>query len=277
MQLVNPDRSTFRGCQPLATAGVESAAPVPLGLSVGGIPLSLHISDPALAESARRRYAKFLELEHLAGGLSVQLQPTGTAPPEAAQFTYRLDEATLMLEETGALFLGVQNEYRLDSLIRILLSLLLLEERGFLLHAATITRNGRAFVFTGRSGAGKSTIASIAPEDCVLTDEISLVRLFDGEWHAFGTPFWGEFRGMGSNRRVPLAGIYQLVQAKKNYAQQLEPAAALRALLPNILFFSSETHRTKQLLDILTGLVGQLAVFRLCFLPHAEFWRVIDT
>jgi hypothetical protein len=245
-----------------------------LGLSVGGIPLSLHVSDPVLAESARRRYAKFLE--EVAGGLSIQLQPTSAAPPETAQLTYRLDETTLMLMDKGALFLGVQNEYRLDSLIRILLSLLLLDQGGFLLHAATIVRNGRAFVFTGRSGAGKSTIASFAPEGCVLTDEISLVRLFNGEWHAFGTPFWGEFRGIGSNRRVPLAGIYQLVQAKKNHAQRLEPAAALRALLPNVLFFSSETRRTKQLLDILTGLVGQLAVFRLYFLPHVEFWRVIE-
>jgi hypothetical protein len=274
MQLANPDRLTFRGCQPLATAAVKSAAAAPLGLSVGGIPLSLHVSDPVLAESARRRYAKFLE--EVAGGLSIQLQPTSAAPPETAQLTYRLDETTLMLMDKGALFLGVQNEYRLDSLIRILLSLLLLDQGGFLLHAATIVRNGRAFVFTGRSGAGKSTIASFAPEGCVLTDEISLVRLFNGEWHAFGTPFWGEFRGIGSNRRVPLAGIYQLVQAKKNHAQRLEPAAALRALLPNVLFFSSETRRTKQLLDILTGLVGQLAVFRLCFLPHVEFWRVIE-
>jgi hypothetical protein len=274
MNLANPDRRTFRACQPPATPAVESSASVSLGLSVGGIPLSLHISDPALAESARRRYAKFLE--PVAGGLSIQLPPTGAAPPEAAQFTYRLDEATLMLVDNGALFLGVQNEYRLDSLIRILLSLLLLDQRGFLLHAATIVRNGRAFLFTGQSGAGKSTIASFAPEDCVLTDEISLVRLFNGEWHAFGTPFWGEFRGIGSNRRVPLTGIYQLVQAKKNHAQRLEPAAALGALLPNVLFFSSETHRTKQLLDVLTGLVGQLAVFRLCFLPHVEFWRVIE-
>jgi len=133
-----------------------------LGLSVGGIPLSLHVSDPVLAESARRRYAKFLE--EVAGGLSIQLQPTSAAPPETAQLTYRLDETTLMLMDKGALFLGVQNEYRLDSLIRILLSLLLLDQGGFLLHAATIVRNGRAFVFTGRSGVGKSTIASFAPK-----------------------------------------------------------------------------------------------------------------
>jgi hypothetical protein len=274
MQLVNLDALAFRRCQPLAAGSAESAAPVPFGLSVGGIPFSLHVSDPVLAESARRRYATFLE--RLPAGLSVQLQPTGAAQPEAAQFTYRLDEATVMLAESGALFFDVQNEYRLDSLIRILLSVLLLEERGFLLHAATVIRNDRAYVFTGPSGAGKSTIASFSPEGCVLTDEISLVRLFDAEWHAFGTPFWGEFRAVGSNRRVPLAGIYQLVQAKENHAQRLEPAAAVRALLPNVLFFSSEKRRTQQLLDILTGLVGQLPVFRLCFLPHAEFWRVIE-
>jgi hypothetical protein len=245
-----------------------------LGLSIGGISLSLHISDPDLAESACRRYSAFLEPS--AGGLSVQVQPAYAAPPEVAQFTYPVDEATLLLLENSAFFLGVQNEYKLDSLIRILLSVLLLKERGFLLHAATVIRDGRAYIFTGRSGAGKSTVASLSPEGSVLTDEISLLRWFNGDWHAFGTPFWGEFRAVGANRYVPLAGIYQLVQAKENRAQQLEPAPALRALFPNVLFFSSETHRTQQLLDILTGLVRQFQVFRLGFLPHTEFWRVID-
>jgi hypothetical protein len=69
------------------------------------------------------------------------------------------------------------NPYSIDSVLRILHSLLLAREGGFLVHAASAIRNGRAFLFAGVSGAGKTTISRLAPPDVVLlTDEISYVR-----------------------------------------------------------------------------------------------------
>jgi hypothetical protein len=71
------------------------------------------------------------------------------------------------------------NPYSIDSVIRILHSLFLAREGGFLVHAASAIRNGRAFLFAGLSGAGKTTLCRMAPPDVVLlTDEISYVRPF---------------------------------------------------------------------------------------------------
>jgi len=69
------------------------------------------------------------------------------------------------------------NPYSIDSVLRILHSLFLAREGGFLLHAASAIRNGRAYLFAGVSGAGKTTLCRLAPPDVVLlTDEISYVR-----------------------------------------------------------------------------------------------------
>ena len=69
------------------------------------------------------------------------------------------------------------NPYSIDSVLRILHSLVLAREGGFLVHAASAIRNGRAFLFAGVSGAGKTTISRLAPPDvALLTDEISYVR-----------------------------------------------------------------------------------------------------
>jgi hypothetical protein len=69
------------------------------------------------------------------------------------------------------------NPYSIDAVLRILHSLVLAREGGFLVHAASAIRNGRAFLFAGVSGAGKTTISRLAPADVVLlTDEISYVR-----------------------------------------------------------------------------------------------------
>jgi ABC-type iron transport system FetAB ATPase subunit len=71
--------------------------------------------------------------------------------------------------------------------LRILHTLLLAAEGGFLVHAASAVRNGRAFLFAGLSGAGKTTIAGLAPPDAtLLTDEISYVRKLDDHYYAFG-------------------------------------------------------------------------------------------
>ena len=69
------------------------------------------------------------------------------------------------------------NPNAIDGVLRILHSLILALEGGFLVHAASAVRNGRAFVFAGVSGAGKTTISGLAPPDVVLlTDENSYVR-----------------------------------------------------------------------------------------------------
>ena len=46
------------------------------------------------------------------------------------------------------------NPYSIDSVLRIVHTLLLARSGGFLAHAASAVRNGRAFLFAGRSGAG---------------------------------------------------------------------------------------------------------------------------
>ena len=79
----------------------------------------------------------------------------------------------------GARFVFVQsaNPYSIDSALRIIHSLILARQGGLLVHAASAVRNGKAFLFAGVSGAGKTTISRLAPPDAtLLTDEISYLR-----------------------------------------------------------------------------------------------------
>jgi hypothetical protein len=133
-----------------------------LNISIGHMPLSILIPGANLRQRALARYQEFAG--ESADGLPVVLR--NGAPNHARlarndpNFSYILDEASMLLDSSGAEFHGVRHEYALDSLLRILLTMVLLPQRGFLLHAATVVRDGRAYVFTGRSGAGKSTVAA---------------------------------------------------------------------------------------------------------------------
>src|SRR5580704_5326760 len=246
---------------------------LPLQISIGSVPLSLFIRERALFEPASRRYREFTK--DSAEAFPIVLKQPETQTHETGEFSYLLDDAQLILRSRGAEFHGVRHEFALDSLLRILLTMVLLPQRGFLLHGATVVRDGRAYIFFGRSGAGKSTVASLSPKGSVLTDEISLLRYSDGCWQAHGTPFWGEFRAAGQNRLVPVAGLYLLKQANEERLETLDARRALRALLPCVLFFANEKPAHGTLLRTLLGLVEQIPCHRLYFRRNAEFWKVV--
>jgi hypothetical protein len=245
----------------------------PLQISIGHVPLSLFIQEESLQKHALKRYQEFVA--DSPNSLPVFLRPADFMRRGRGEFSYDLDDASMELGSSGAEFHGVRHEYALDSLLRILLTAVLLPQRGFLLHAASVVRDGRAYIFAGRSGAGKSTVASLSPIGTVLTDEISLLRYSDDCWQAYGTPFWGEFRAAGMNQHFPIAGIYFLTQDRQDRFVPLTTKQILRALLPCVLFFSPEKRANEALLSMLLDFVDLVPAYRLHFRRSADFWRVI--
>jgi hypothetical protein len=241
--------------------------------SIGCVPFQLQISDARLYRAASLRYAAFTEAA--AEPLHIALNDHSIAGNQPADFAYDFEGAVLRADSCKIRFDGVRNEYALDSLLRILLSWKLTDRNGFLLHAATVVRNGKAYVFTGRSGAGKSTVASLSPKSSVLTDEISLLRRENGEWRAYGTPFWGEFRAAGSNTSAPVRGIFRLLQAAENRVTSLRSVELIRTLLPNVLFFSSESEANRRLLEIVGQAAEEMPGYELAFRKDPAFWEVL--
>ena len=133
------------------------------------------------------------------------------------------------------------NPYSIDSVLRIVHTLMLASEGGFLLHASSAVRNGKAFLFSGVSEAGKTTMARLAPPDvALLTDETSYMRKVDGRYIAYGTPFAGELGEPGKNISAPIAAVYLLEKAPENRIEEIDPAVAVRRMLRNILFFAHD-------------------------------------
>ena len=239
-------------------------------LSIGCVPLRLQLSDTRLLSAVSARYAAFLETA--ADPIQIDLNDSRALDAVPTEFAYQFEGARLRASSGKVLFDRVTNEYALDSLLRILLSWKLLECQGFLLHAATVIRDDAAYVFTGKSGAGKSTVAALSPPGSVLTDEISLLRREHGEWRAYGTPFWGEFRAAGSNSSAPVVGIFRLLQAPENRATPLRPVQTLRALLPNVLFFSAESEANRCLLEVLSQAALEIPGYNRAFRKDPSFW-----
>lgn len=259
-----------------------------IAIEIGGHPILLHTKDDRFRNLVAERYAGFIgssstsSFEFDIDLLSTPPQPSDEdVRVERRGATWRLQRGDFQAEWNPALGRGriqqTANPYSIDSVLRIVHTLILAREGGFLLHAASAIRNGRAFLFSGVSGAGKTTISQLAPADTtLLTDEISYIRRQDGKYYACGTPFSGELRRSGENCSAPVDSLFFLRQGPENKIEPMGKAEALRRLLRNTLFFAEDEDLVKKIFQAACEFLDHVPARRLTFLPDARVWSLIQ-
>jgi hypothetical protein len=254
-----------------------------INIEIGGVPILVRTQSAELAVMLLARYGGFVnESADSVFELDTQVVPQG-AVGDGDDLSVRWESGRWILERgdfraecdlanrRGNVRLCA-NPYGIDAVLRILHSLLLARQGGLLVHAASAVRNGRAFLFAGVSGAGKTTISRLAPPDAtLLTDEISYVR---GD-RAWGTPFAGELAEPGANVQAPLAAIYFLSKGPVNRIEPVTAAEAVRGLLACVLFFAHDEELVGKVFDSACELCARVPVRRLVFLPDARVWDLV--
>ena len=256
-------------------------------VEIGDVPIRLRCDDPVFVRRIMERYSGYISSsEKAAFDFEIMLAPPGTeSGDEDLKVTWDsgrwlMDRGDFRAELNPSTARGrveqTTNPYSLDSVLRIVHTLLLARKGGFLVHASSAIRNGRAFLFSGVSGAGKTTMARLAPPDAaLLTDEISYVMRQDDGYFAIGTPFFGELARVGENLRAPIEAVYLLAKGSENKIEPVEGADAVRGLLGNILFFARDPEFVKLVFDAAFDFVSRVPVRRLTFVPDARVWELI--
>ena len=136
-------------------------------IEIGGISIFLQTGDEDFRRIIESRYAGFVNpLARPSCTLEIDLEEhTGsTADVRVSRrgSVWRIERGDFCAEFDARSRRGwvrqSPNPYSLDAMMRIIHSLVLAEEGGFLVHAASGIRNGRAFVFAGVSGAWMKSI-----------------------------------------------------------------------------------------------------------------------
>ena len=260
-------------------------------IEIGAMPVLVRTSSPEFLEVLHKRYGGFMHPgAEPSFEFDVDVVPPSSLPgaedPELdlsvvfQNNLWILERGDFHAELDPGLRRGVirlaPSPYAIDAAFRVVHSLLLASQGGLLVHASSAIKNGKAFLFAGVSGAGKTTISRLAPaEATLLTDEISYIRREGDGYVAYGTPFAGELAKPGENVRAPLAALYLLKQGPENRIEPVGVADATRAVLESVLFFAHDPKLVGKVFDSVCELVQRVPVERLTFLPDSRIWELI--
>jgi hypothetical protein len=270
------------------TAAHAMPAQESVSVEIGGIPICLRTNASSFHRMIESRYGDFVtdskgaeigfEIDVCDPRERVSMDPDLMVSARAGEWLLqRGDFRAQWNPETGQGKIRQScNPYSIDSVLRIIHGLIQAKRGGFLVHASSAIRDGKAFLFSGVSGAGKTTISRLAPSDAtLLTDEISYVRREGNQYVACGTPFFGELARAGANESAPISAFFLLEKGPENSIEPIPPAEAIRRLLRNILFFADDPALVELVFQSACEFVSSVPVQRLTFFPDQRVWDLI--
>ena len=143
----------------------------------------------------------------------------------------------------------------------------ILRYNGMMLHASAIALDGKAYLFSGPSGMGKSTHTRLWQQifgdaAVVFNDDKPALRKIDGIWYAYGTPWCGK-DGINQNMKVPLGGICFLKRGDENVIRPLGSDEAMRKVISQTVRKFWKTERLELMLNLIEQLVHDIPFFEL--------------
>lgn len=148
-----------------------------------------------------------------------------------------------------------------------------LRRETLLLHAAAVLWQGKAYLFLGKSGTGKSTHARLwlrhVEGSRLLNDDNPAVRLAEGRVMAYGTP-WSGKTPCYCNVAAPLGALVRLEQGSVNEMGRRDALHAFAELLPSCFNLRWDCAACDILCGIVSDVVGAVPVYHLKCLPDKE-------
>jgi len=273
------------------------------GMSLAEIRVELAGLDAALAAALRGRYGPYADEGDEREGAALRVRFAREAvdyfiePPESPEF----NPIWLACDGTRLRYVGHQlagwfdtggrsgqillargtyePELRaLENFIRCAVAWCAAERGGALVHAASVVRNGKAYLFYGESGAGKSTLSAVNTRGRVVSDDLSLVLPRPGGGlDLVGSPFRGTYEeGAPVVGRFPLAAGFRIVKDVKAEVRAAPRAVAFGQLVGNLTFVAEAFRERPDLFASIEAAFAGVPLLHLHFKKDDSYWDAID-
>ncbi len=143
----------------------------------------------------------------------------------------------------------------------------LIRHHGLMLHSSAVVVNGACYAFSADKGVGKSTQTALWLREFadrgayILNDDKPALKLENGSFYAWGTPFSG-VKDLSVNGSAPLKAIAFVQRSPTNTIERLAPMQAIPLLFKQTIRPADET-LMNLLLDTVQQLVEKVPLFLL--------------
>lgn len=144
----------------------------------------------------------------------------------------------------------------MELFIEVLLRFCSIKKNGFSIHAAAINYNEKGILFTAPSGTGKSTQAKLWEKYRkaeILNDDRPVIRMKDGKWYVYGTPWSGSDLPV-LNKSVQLSAIIAIKQSAENRIRRLTSREAVNYVMARCFL----PYFDQKLMDIFIEHIGSV-------------------
>lgn len=155
---------------------------------------------------------------------------------------------------------------------------LMLPHGALFMHASYIEHGGRAILFSGRCGIGKSTQAQLWKKHRsarIINGDKAGVLVTENAVLACGLPFCGT-SGICHNVTTPLGAIVLLEQGESNTVARITGAQALVDVMKNIYLDFALPNEQQMCVDLLLKIFEKVPVYRLTCTPDENAVRVLE-
>ena len=142
----------------------------------------------------------------------------------------------------------------------------ILKYDAMLMHCAAVAVDGEAYLFTAKSGTGKTTHINLWREKfgdrfVVVNGDKPILRIRRGKFYACGTPWRGK-ENYGHNIVAPVKAVCILERGEKNEIKKIAPHEAISTVLTQTLR-TNDMYEMEKMLVLIDKLLASVPFYLL--------------
>lgn len=171
-------------------------------------------------------------------------------------------------------------KFAVNNALMMMYTFITSDKQTTLFHSSVVSYQGKAYMFLGRSGTGKSTHSQLWLKHIdgteLVNDDNPVVRIIDGEARVYGSP-WSGKTPCYRNVDYPIGGIVKLKQAPFNEIRRMKAIEAYVTLAMSISGMRWNTKMGDGLHQTENLLTANVPVWHLSCLPDQNAAELCQT
>lgn len=236
---------------------------------IEGLPVELFNSDKLVFEAENEAQKFYSVYKHDQGhGFYIYNQQTVNDIQQIAVLDGSFCNWKIYAERRNGIFMPLR--YPMGPII---MHYMTLKSNAVLMHASSAFDGTKARLFSGFSGAGKSTISMLWAKagHQIINDDRLIIRKLEDGFYVYNTPMYYQ----DQPKKAPLSSVFLISHSPVNKIKQLNGAVAVS----KVMAFSIQNNYDRQFIqsriDLFAELCSKVSVYELGFVPDENVVKFV--